>query len=307
VATLEDAAEDLVVKLRGLEAEIAESDQKLETLRERMEAAKRDVEADWTDLTEAVSSFLGKVREQEQQLDRQGEDALQEVTDAHNALGENATEARGAISQAAADLDALGQQAAGLEQEVEPLVRDAVEEPAHALEARARELEQELGSLVDEAREFLVGDVVPGLEQLADDVRERCEELRRSLTEDRTEPLQQVFDEWSGRIDELETYVVEQGYGASHQHALDVVEYAMGECETASSQRLQEVAQVVSLLEGQLKQLATEVERAGQDLTERSGARQLRELDEAKEAAERAVSGLDRVRQELAARSFMDA
>jgi chromosome segregation ATPase len=307
VATLEDAAEELVVKLRGLEAEIAESDGKLETLRERMEAVKRDVEADWTDLTEAVESFLGKVREEGDQLDQRGEGTLQAVTDGHNALGENATEARGAISQAAADLDALGQQAAALEQEVDPLVHDAVEEPAQALTARARELEQELGRLVDEARDFLVDDVVPGLEQLADDVRERCQDLQRSLTEDRTEPLQQAFDEWSGRIDELETYVLDQGYGASHQHALDVVEYVMDECEGASRQRVEELTQVVGVLEGQLKQLAAEVERAGQDLTEGAGARLLRELDEATAAAQRAVSGLDGVRQELAARSFMDA
>lgn len=307
MATLEDAAEDLVVKLRGLESEIAESDQKLESLRERMESVKRDIEADWTELTEAVESFLGKVQAEGEELDQRGEGTLQAVTDAHNALGENATEARGATSQAAAGLDALGQQAAALEADVEPLVRDSVEEPAHALAERARELEQELGRLVEEARDFLVDDVVPGLEELASEVRDRCQELHRSLTEDRTEPLQQVFDEWAGRIDELETYVVEQGYGASHQHALDVVEYVMGECEASARQRLEELVQVVQLLEGQLKQLAAEVDRAGEDLTERSGARLLRELDEATEAAGRAVSGLDRVRQELAARSFMDA
>ena len=57
MATLEDAAEELVVKLRGLEAEIAESDQKLETLRGRMQTAKHDVEADWTELTEKVESL----------------------------------------------------------------------------------------------------------------------------------------------------------------------------------------------------------------------------------------------------------
>lgn len=306
MATLEDAAEDLVLKLRGLDAEIAESDHKLETLRERMQTAKHDVEEDWSDLTEAVESFLGTVRDEEEQLDRQGEETLQAVVDAHNALGENATNAHGEIEQAAADLDALGQQAAELEPQVESMVHDGVEEPAQGLGERARELEQELGRLVDEARDFLIEEVVPGIEQVADDVRERCQELQRSLTEDRTQPLQEVFDEWSGHIDELERYVLQQGYDASHQHALDVVAYAIDECETGSRQRVEELTQVVSLLEGQLRQLATEVDRAGDSLTNQSGARLLRELDEAREAAERTVSGLDRVRQELAARSFMD-
>lgn len=306
MATLEDAAEDLVVKLRGLDEEIAESDRQLETLRERMEGAKRDVEEDWSDLTEAVESFLRKVHDEEEQLERQGETTLQAVVDAHNALGENATSAREEMGQAAGELDALGQQAVALTPQVDVLVNEGVETPAQALEDRVKELETELGTLVDEAREFLTQDVVPGIEQVAADVRERCQELHRTLTEDRTQPLQEVFDEWSGRIDEVERYVLEQGYGASHQHALDVVEYALDECETRSKDRVQELTQVVALLEGQLRQLASEVERTGDDLTRQSGARLLRELDEAREAAERALSGLEHVRQELAARSFMD-
>jgi ElaB/YqjD/DUF883 family membrane-anchored ribosome-binding protein len=306
VATLEDAAEELVIKLRGLESEIAESDQKLETLRERMEAARRDLEEDWTDLTEAVQSLLDKAREEGEQLDRQGDETLQAVTDAHNAVGENATNAHDEIGEAAAELDALGQQATAHEQAIEPLVQDGIEAPAQALEDRAKELEQELGQLVDEAKEFLVDEVVPALEQLADDVRERCQELHRSLTEDHPESLQQVFDEWSGRVDQAESYVREQAYDASHQHALDVVAYAMGECETVSRQRLQELTQVVGLLEGQLQQFATAMGQAGKELTDQSGTRLLRELEEAKEAADRAVRGLDHVRQELAARSFME-
>ncbi|HET9317708.1 MAG TPA: hypothetical protein VFQ51_19095, partial [Vicinamibacteria bacterium] len=197
MATLEEAAEDLVIKLRGLESEIAESDQKLETLRDRMEAAKRELEEDWTDLAQAVQSLLDKVREEGEQLDRRADETLQAVTDAHNAVGENATNAHGEIGQAAAELDALGQQATALEQQVEPLVHDGIEAPAQALEARAKELEQELGQLVDEAKDFLIDEVVPAIAQLAEDVRQRCQELHRSLTEDYTEPLQQVFDEWS--------------------------------------------------------------------------------------------------------------
>jgi uncharacterized coiled-coil DUF342 family protein len=307
VATLEDAAEELVIKLRGLESEIAESDQKLETLRERMETAMQELEGDWTDLTEAVESLLVKVREEGEQLDRQGEQTLQAVTDAHNALGESATNARDEIGRTVAELDSLGQRATALEPTVESLVREGVEASAQALEDRAKELEQELGRLVDEARDFLTEDVVPALEQVADDVRERCQELHRSLTEERTEPLQQAFDEWSGHIDEVEAYVLEQGYATSRHHAEDVVEYAMDACETASRQRLEGLTQVVGLLEGQLQQFTAEVERAGKDLTDQSGVRLLRELDGATESAERAVSGLDRVRQELAARSFMEA
>jgi ElaB/YqjD/DUF883 family membrane-anchored ribosome-binding protein len=305
MTTLDDAAEDLVLKLRGLDGEIAESDHKLEALRGRMEAVPRDLEGDWNDLTDAVKSFLQKVGEEEQELDRHGQLALQAVTAAHNALGENATAARNEMGEAAAALDALGQQAAALQTDVEAMVQDGVAAPADALEERVRELEQELGRLVDEARAFLTEDVVPAVQRVAEDVRERCQELHRSLTEEHAQAMQQAFDEWSDRIDQLEQYVLEHGYAASHQHALDVVAYALRECQSSSRERVAEVTQVVALVEGQLRQFATEVERAGRELADESGSRLLRELEEAQEAALRALSGLDHVRQELAARSFM--
>lgn len=307
MATFEDAAEELVLKLRGLEDEIAESDGKLEALRERVVAAKDDLEEDWTGLTDAAESLLEALREQAEQLDRRTDATLEAVAAAHDALGENVTGARNEVGQAAADLDALAQHARAVEEGVEPLAHDGVEEPAHTLRDRARELEQELGALVDEARSFLVAEIVPAIAQVADDVRDRCEQAARQLAEDATHSLQQVFDEWSGHVDELEEYVRDQGYGASHQHALDVVEYVMEECGTASHRRLEELVRVVELLEGQLKELCGEVERSGRLLVDESGARLLRELEEAKDSADRALAGLDRVRQELAERSFMEA
>jgi DNA anti-recombination protein RmuC len=307
VATLEDAAEELVVKLRGLDAEIEESDQKLEQLRERVKTVAGEVAEEWTDLTEAVTSLLEKVREEGQQLDDQAEETHRAVTEAHDAVGENATASRNEIAESNAQLDALEQHATGLEPAVESLITDAGEEPARALAERARELEQELTKLVDEARDFLRDEVVPAVEQAADDVRERCEALHRSLTDELTDAMQQAYDEWEGRVDELEDYVLKQGYEASHQHAKDVVEYALDECETASFDRLEELRQLVGMLEAQLQEMATEVTGAGKGLAEKSGAALVRELEEAKAAAMKAVSGLDKVKQELAQRSFMDA
>ena len=220
-----------------------------------MVTVKDDVEGDWSDLTEAVESFLEKVREESDQLDQKADTTLQALTDAHNALGENATNARNEIGQAVANLDALEQQATAHTANVEPLVHDGIEAPAQSLEERAQELETELGEFVDEARDFLTGEVVPAVEQLADDVRERCQALHKSLAEERAEPLQQVFDEWSGHIDELEGYVLTQGYQSSHQHALDVVEYVMDECETASRQKIEDLTGGRAMLEGQLAAL----------------------------------------------------
>lgn len=307
MATLEDAAEELVVKLRALDAEIEESDQRLEDLRGRVETSAREVEQGWTDLAEAVTSFLDKVREEGEQLDQQTQETLQGVTDAHNALAENATAAQNEIAQANAELDALGQHATSLEPAVESLVAEAGEAPARSLAERARELEQELSKLVEEARDFLRDDVVPAIEQVADDIRERCEELHKTLTGERTEALQEAYDEWENRVDELEAYVLKQGYDASHQHAIDVVEYAMDECETGSLEQVTELQQLVGVLETQLQELATAVATTGGELVEQKGAELKRELDEARDAAVKAVAGLDKIKGELAERKFMAA
>ena len=306
MGTLEDAAEDLVVKLRGLDSEIEESDQKLEVLRERVETATREVEQDWTDLREAVTSFLGKVREEREQLDQQAEETLQAVTGAHNSLAENATAAQNEIAESKGELDALGQQVSGLEPAVESLVAEGGEAPARSLAERAKVLEQEVSKLLTEARDFLHDEVVTAMEQVAEGVRERCEELHRGLVDEAAQALQKVYDEWEDHVDDLEIYVLkEDGYEGSHQHAKDVVEYAMDECETASVNEVEELQQLVVMMQGQLQQMATEVERAGKGLTGESGAALVRELDQAKDAALKAVDALDEVKQELAERTFM--
>jgi ABC-type transporter Mla subunit MlaD len=302
--TLEDAAEELVVKLKALEAEIEESDHKLEDLRERVETAVGDVEADWIDLTDAVTSLLEKVSDECEQLHQQVEETLQAVNDAHNGVGENATAARNEIAQANTQLDALGQQATALEPALQSLVSEAGETPANTLADRARELQHELSTLIEEARNFLRGEVVPAIEQVAEEARTRCEELHRVLSETHTQAMQQAYDEWEQRVDELEDYVLTKGYQASHQHAKDVVEYAMEECQTGSLPQIDALQQLVGLLETQLQELAGEVSRATSDL-DQNGQKLRDELEGAKDAAVKALAGLDTMKQELAERSFM--
>ncbi|MET0552834.1 MAG: hypothetical protein ABW221_07345 [Vicinamibacteria bacterium] len=306
MVTFEDAAEELVVKLRGLDAEIEESDRKLEALKERMIRAKDDLGEDWDDLADAVQSLLEKVHDEGEQLKAKGDQALQAVADAHGALEGKTAEARHDVELAAGQLDALGQHAAAVDPAVESLVEDALEHTAHALEQQVRELEQQLGALLDGARDFLTNDVLPSVERLGEDVGQRCAALARALTEDHAGALQEAFAEWSAQLDQLEGYVLEQAYATSRQHAQGVVEYATEAWQTESRARLDDLTLVVSLLEGELRHFADEAERAGRALVEQGGERLVRELDEARTAAERAVSGLDRVMQELAARSFTE-
>jgi uncharacterized coiled-coil DUF342 family protein len=306
MATLEDAADDLVVKLRGLDSEIEESGQKLEDLRQRLETVSGEVAQEWTALAEAASSFLEKVREEQEQLHQQTQQTLQGVAEAQNAVAQDGAQARAEIADGRTQLDALGQHATGLEPGVASLATEAGEAPAQGLAERARELEQELTRVVEEARDFLRGEVLPAVEEVADDLRDRGRELHRMLANETTAALQQAFDEWESKVDGLEEYVVTQGYHASHQHARDVVEYAADECEAACLQQLDDLQQLVGALLAQLKELAAGVEQTAANLVTQAGAELTQELDRTHTAATDAVAALDRVKQELSAYSFVE-
>src|SRR4030095_8858352 len=92
-----------------------------------------------------------------------------------------------------------GAHARALPPDVESLVADGGEAPAHDLGTRARELEHELAQLVEQTRDFLRDEVVPGVEQMATDVHEACQALRDALADESAQALQAAADARQGR------------------------------------------------------------------------------------------------------------
>jgi len=306
MATFEDAAEELVLKLRGLDSEIEESEQKLDDLHERVDAMTDEVDQEWTALDAAAKSFLEKVAEERKQLDEQARQTVQDVADAQKAVAEHGAQARSEIHEGRARLDELGQHANGLEPGVESLAGEGGEAPAHDLAERARELEQELERAVQDAQAFMRDEAVPGIEALASEVREHCQEIRRVLAEEATAALQRAFDGWNSELGELEQHVVTQGFEASYGHARAVVELAIEECRSASQQQLDALKQLVGVLQGQLKELATEIEQAASGLVDQAGHELVQELERTQTASTQAVAALDRVRSTLGSYSFVE-
>jgi DNA anti-recombination protein RmuC len=192
VATLEDAAEELVLKLRGLDSEIEESEEKLEHLRERVEKSAGKVEQQWAELREAASSLLDKVRGEQEQLRQQCEETAQAVVGAQNAVAEEGAQAQQELSEGRGQLEALREHAAGLDPGVESLAAEAGEAPARSLAERARAREEELDRLVEEARSFIQDEVVGAATEMAEQVRQVCDTLQHSLAEAAAEALQKV-------------------------------------------------------------------------------------------------------------------
>ena len=306
MATLEDAAEALVVKLRGLDSEIEDSEHRLQELRGQIEGAAHDVEQEWTALTEAVSSFLIQVHEEQDRLDQGSRQALQAAAEAQQAVASAGAEARSEIEQGQARLQAVTQHATALKHPVESLAAEAGEAPAHSLAQRAAQIEQELAQALEEARDFIRNDVVHALEQAVENIRDRSQAVRQALAQEHAQALQAVFDEWQSKVVELEEYVSAQGFAASQQHAHGVVEYALGECRTGLAKHLDEARQVVEVLIGQLQELAAEVRGSGEALVQQAGSELGHGLEAARDAVNDALAALGSTRDRLASYSFVE-
>lgn len=284
MATLEDAAEELVVKLRGLDSEIEESERKLEELRGRMEGVSEEVDEGWTALAAAATSFLDALHAEQEALDTQARETLEGVGGAQQAVSEEGGASRARIDQGTAQLEGLAQHATSLAPAVESLAEQA-----------------------GEARDFLQDELAPAVEQVATDVRQRSQEVHTALAQEMTAALQQAFEEWAPKVDDLEAYVTGRGFETSRQHARDVVEYAMGECRTACGHSLDEVHHLVGVLVTELAELASGVHVATDALVTQAGADLLQELERARTCGQGAVTALDAVKQHLASYSFMEA
>jgi hypothetical protein len=306
MATLEDAAEALVVKLRGLDSEIEESERGLEAWRGKVEGVASQVEREWSTLTEAAHSFLERVRQEAAQLERKVDETLQALADSHQAAAENGGQARTEVAGGQGRVEALGQHADGLPPGVRSLAEQAGQSPARALSQRARELELELERMVGEARDFLRHEVVAGVAQMTDEARQACDAIHRMLAEETTAALQEAYGEWESKVDELETYVATQGFQASHEHARAVVDFALEECRVATEKQLVELRELAVAWRQHLDELSGHIDEQAARHVAGPGSELVGQLEQATASASAALAALDRVKQELAAYSFVE-
>ena len=264
--TLEDAAEELHLRLKGLDSEIEESLHALVEQRGRVEDASGEVEREWSHVADAVTSFLDGLRQEQDQMVADIRDLLQAAADAGAAVREGGAEARSAIADAGAALHALVQRASELEPGLESLVADAGEAPAQRLSSRAQDAQQELASLLEEARDFLRDDVANAVAELAAGAGDRCLDLETLLADKGGEALRSAFDDWDRAVAALEGYVAKEGFLASHPHARAVVEWAMNECQAALEAQVESLAGLVGEAVLPLEELAAQLNRVSETL-----------------------------------------
>src|SRR5262245_7193303 len=121
MATLEDAADDLVIKLKSLDSEIEESERQLADLRARIQHVEEEVQHEWTAFEAALSSFIDKVEAQESRLDQAAASSLEEATEALAAIRPQHFELRDRLNVGQAQLAGLTAQVAAREPELASL------------------------------------------------------------------------------------------------------------------------------------------------------------------------------------------
>jgi hypothetical protein len=156
-----------------------------------------------------------------------------------------------------------------------------------------------------QGRDFLRDDVVDEIERVEQDLRDRCQALPGALAEQGA-ALQAAFDDWESQVDELQEYVTAQAFQASHQHAKDVVEYAFDECRTSYGQQLDAFGQLLDALSAELDGLGQVVQRSCDAVVAQAGAELTSSLEATRDAAQKALTALDGVRDLLASYSFVE-
>lgn len=303
MATLEEAAQELVDRLEELDGECQEAQETLAGHLRGLSELDAGMAREWDALTAAVTSFLERVQEQAGLVAEDG-------TEAANELGGVRGEVEGAqgtltdeIAGARAELSALGEHLRSLEPALETVVASGGEAPLAALRAQAESVREQLDEMLGETGDFL-DDVASELGELAQGVAERSESLRAQVAEECSAQLQTGFDNWQGHVDELEE-LVRAKLAELPVNAREVVEWAMGECVAGHEEELERVMALLPSVEQALAELKVTIEESVTDIGEEALGAVDDRLGTLSQSITRTGEALDAVREVLASYTFV--
>ncbi len=302
MADLDTAAADLLVQLKGLEAQISRAQHELGELEEQLSTATSHVDADWATLDERLQALLAKVHEEKGKLDEEGQAAVHSLSEVSTAVHSAQGEAHSAMQRASSDVTGFSEHVASIEPRVESMA-ESVGSTAHALAEHAQAAETALEEALSEAREFLQDQVLNDLQHMQEEIKQRAEHLRSLIAEEETR-LDQVYADWAEKLTEVEG-MVEHAFADAHAHAQDVVNYSAEECTHEEQEETAQLSSLLSTLEGHLESLNTEAEESTADIGE-EGKHALDEgLSTTQAEITSALAALGRVRELLAKFSFV--
>lgn len=305
MATLEDAAEELVSKLKELDHEVEEGEETIRSLGEKLNTATGHIEDEWKALGERVTAFLEKVDGQAERVNTDVTESGQALAELQNGIASDQSEADGAVAAARGEISGLEEHVRAQQQPLETMVADQVEAPLEQLAEQAEQVKESLDQAVSEAREFLENEVAGALTDMGDAIRERVDQVREGPIQECSEGLTQAYEKWQDALAFMEDTVVERAYAAAPDHAQQVIEFALGECKKAYDEGLDELTSVAQAVEDALGELKEEASRRA-DAVRQEGQEALSSgHGELTQALSEAVSALDTVKRLLASFTFV--
>jgi DNA anti-recombination protein RmuC len=303
MATLEDAAQELVDKLEQLDGECKTAQETFASHLEDLAELDANLARDWDALTQTVTGFLEKVQEQASLLAVDGTEAANELGSLRGEVEGVQAEAEAEITGSREQVAALAEHLRSLEPAIEPLIATGAEAPFAALRQQAENVREQLEQALAEAGEYLQ-DVVTELGSVAQDVDERSEALRAHIAEECSEQLQNGFDSWQGHVEELEQLVREK-LDELPTNAREVVEYAMTECVAGHQEELDRVLALMPQLEQSLEELRSTVDETATDVGEEALGALDDRLGTLSQSINRTSEAMDAVREVLASYTFV--
>jgi chromosome segregation ATPase len=303
VATLEEAAQELVDTLEALDSECQAAQKTIADHQEDLSELDGQIASDWNALTEEVTTFLEAVEEQAGLLAQDGNEAANELGALRGETEAAQAGAEAEIVGSRDDLAALAEHLRSLEPSIDAIVASGAEAPFTALREQADDVREQLERAVTEAREFLE-EVAREVEATAQAVEERSEELRAHIAEECTATLQTAYDAWESHVEELETLVKDK-FEELPENAREVVEYAMTECVKGHEEELDQMLALVPDVERAIEELKNTIAETATDIGEEGFGALDRGLGGLGEALTRTTEALDRVKALLASYTFV--
>jgi DNA repair exonuclease SbcCD ATPase subunit len=264
MATLEDAATDLVDRLKALEGRSDEAEKAFADLEARISHVSDQLESDSDALTERVRTFIQHVHDAKNRLDQEGQEAGAALKALDDAAESARSEQQGEVQEARGEIQALQQHVEAVEGQVGTMLQHVLE-AAGGLKAQADETENNLEQALAEARKLLEEGLTPDLERLQDEIKQQVDELHSTINDKCTGELQDAYDDFAAKLDEVETTLEAEAFGKAPDHARETVEAAFKECADAYREELDEIVASAAKLEAAIHELEQEVDEVKSD------------------------------------------
>jgi DNA repair exonuclease SbcCD ATPase subunit len=299
---LEDAAAQALTKVKALEAEIEEGQNVLTEAEDKITEMRKQLDADWTRVTEDAEKLLQQVAEERSELAKESGEAIEslgrlkaKVDSVHQGVRQELTEAQ-------ADVAALEERVTALEPEVGSLF-DAAEQAIQGAKSQVEDADVQVASAVGDAgvAAARAGSHLEGFEQV---LEPRLKHLATYLDEVCADAVEQTVQGWTESLRDAVMHAVAEGVEAVSLNTEQALDEALQECEERHREALEEVGQLSVRLEAVLDRLSQSVLSGTAEMAQLTdaGAQSLRETST---GTEQLLAALLKVRGLLASFTFV--